>query len=209
MVGSRVQLRRVVIALAVSTAMVVLIAALLPRAYLVNDDPGFVLYLRLGMFTPWMSSVLNWVLVALYRLRDLPWYGLFLYALIVATGAVLIHSCLELIDQRPGFGRVATLLGAMVLAASHAILAIGVTWTTVSISAMGTALVAFVAHLETCRATGARVSIVRAVIYGLLFVAGFALREAAIAAVAAAVLPLLVWVGLRFLRRRHLPRPAR
>ena len=208
MVGSRVQLRRVAIALGASAAMVVLIAALLPRAYLVNDDPGFVLYLRLGMFTPWMSSVLNWVLVALYRLGDLPWYGLFLYALIVATGAVLIHSCLELVDQRPGVGRVATLLGAMVLAASHAILAIGVTWTTVSISAMGTSLVAFVAYLETCRATGSRASPWRAAIYGALFVAGFALREVAIAAVGAAVLPVLVWVGFGFLRRRYFPRAA-
>jgi hypothetical protein len=205
----RVQLRRVAIALGISTTMVVLAAALLPRAFLVNDDPGFVLYLRLGLHTPWMSSVLNWVLVALYRFSpDVPWYGLYLYLLIAAIGAVLIHTCIELIDHRPGYGRVATWLGTIMLAASHIVLAIGVTWTTVSIAALGTALVAFVAHLQTCQATGVPASPIRAVIYGLLFVAGFTLREAGIAAMGAALLPLLAWFGLRFLRSRHLPRLA-
>lgn len=189
--------------------MVVLVAALLPRAYLVNDDPGFVLYLRLGTYTPWMSPVLNKTLVALYQMSsDVPWYGLYLYALIIATGAVLIHTCLELIDRREGLGRTTTLLGATMLVASHVILAIGVTWTTVSISALGTAMVAFIAHLQTCQITKTRASPVRALVYGLLFVAGFALREAAVAAMGVALLPLLIWMGGRFLRRRHLPRPV-
>lgn len=190
-------------------AIVVLIAALLPRAYLVNDDPGFVLYLRLGAYTPWMSPALNRALVTSYELApDVPWYGLYLYGLIVASGAVLIHTCIELVDRRDGYGRIATLLGGLVLVASQIILAIGVTWTTVSISALGTALVAFVAHLQTCQATGTKASWGRAMIYGHLFVAGFALREAAIFATAAALLPLLGWIGARFVRRRHLPRPA-
>ncbi len=189
--------------------MVVLIAALLPRAYLVNDDPGFAMYLRLGTYTPWMSPVLNKSLVELYQASpDVPWYGLYLYALIIATGAVLFHTCLELIDKRDGLGRVATLLGAMMLVASHVILAIGVTWTTVSISALGTALVAFLAHLQTCQAAKTRASPIRALIYGLLFVAGFALREAAIAAMGVALLPLVIWMGARFLRHRYLPRPV-
>jgi hypothetical protein len=201
--------RRVGIALAGSTAIVVLVAALLPRAYLVNDDPGFVLYLRLGVHTPWISPVLNWALVSLYRLSpDVPWYGLYLYAVIIATGAVLMHTCMELIDRRPGFGRVATWLGAIMLCVSHVILAIGVTWTTVSISALGTAMVAFVTHLQTCRRLEVPASRLRAAIYGLLFVSGFAIREAGIFAMGAALLPLLGWVGIRFLRARHLPRPA-
>jgi len=204
-----VRLGRVAVALGGSTAMVVLIAALLPRAYLVNDDPGFALYLRLGTFTPWMSPVLNQALVSGYQVApDVPWYGLYLYALIIATGAVLIHSCIELVDRRGEYARISTSLGALLLVASHIILAIGVTWTTVSISALGTALVAFVAHLQTCHATRTPASRLRSLIYGLLFVAGFALREAAIFAMAAALLPLLVWIGVRFLRRRHLPRPT-
>src|SRR5215813_11985380 len=112
----RVKLRRAAIALGLSTAMVVLIAAFLPRMYLANDDAGFTLYLRVGVFAPWSSSVLSWALVALY--------GLYLYAVIVATGAVLFHSCFELIDRRPGFARVATWIGASMLAASQIILAI-------------------------------------------------------------------------------------
>lgn len=203
------KLRRIALALGGSTAIVVLIALLLPRAYLVNDDPGFALYLRLGDFTPWMSPVLNQALVSSYQMApDLPWYGLYLYLLIIASGAVLIHTCIELIDQRPGHGRVATRLGASMLIASHIILAIGVTWTTVSISALGTATVAFVAHLQTCHATKVPASRLRALILGLLFVAGFALRSTAIAAMAAALLPLLGWIGVRFLQSRHLPRPT-
>lgn len=200
--------RRVAIALGGSLALVVLVAALLPRGYLVNDDPGFVLYLRLGAYTPWMSPVLNRALVAAYQLApDIPWYGLYLYALIVATGAVLFHSCMELVDVRPGLGAVATRLGAVMLVASHLILAVGITWTTVSIAALGTATVAFVAHLQTCHARGTRASPGRALIYGLLLVAGFALRQAAFFAMVAALLPFLIWMGVRFLRARHLPRP--
>ncbi len=205
----RQSLRRVVFALGVSTAMVVLIALLVPRAYLVNDDPGFALYLRAGAHTPWMSPVLNWALVLAYRMSaDVPWYGLYLYAVIIATGAVLVHTCFELIEQRPGFGHIATKLGALMLCTSHIILAIGVTWTTVSISALGTAMAAFVAHLLTCQTAGTPASPLRAAIYGLVFVAGFALRDSGIAAMGAALLPLLAWTGIRFLRRRHLPRPA-
>lgn len=201
--------RRVVIAICASTAMVVVMATLLPRAYLVNDDPGFVLYLRLGSYTAWISPVLNRALVAAYEAAPgVPWYGLYLYALIVATGAVLIHSCLELIDRRPGSGRVATWLGAILLIASHLILVLGITWTTISIASLGTALVAWVAHLQACQAAGVPASRVRALVYGLLFVAGYALRQAAILAMLAALLPLLGWVGLQFLRRRHLPRPT-
>ena len=138
----------------------------------------------------------------------MPWYGLYVYGLIIATGAVLVHSCRELVDPRPGLGRIATSIGALLLVSSHVILAVGVTWTTVSISAQGTALVAFVAHVASCPANGRRVSRLRALIYGLLLVAGFMLREAAIAAMGVALLPLVVWVGVGFLRGRYLPRPA-
>src|SRR3954463_12673083 len=129
------KLRRVALALAVSTAMVVLLAALFPRIYLANDDIGFTEYLRKNMFVPWISPILVRALGFAYEQAPrVPWYGLYQYVVIIATGAVLIHTCAELIDQRPGIGRIATLLGALVISASHAILAIGVTWTTVSIS---------------------------------------------------------------------------
>ncbi|HTR49099.1 MAG TPA: hypothetical protein VMJ10_00250 [Kofleriaceae bacterium] len=128
--------------------------------------------------------------------------------MIAATGAVLTHTCIELIDPRPGFGRVATWLGTILIVASHVIVTVGLTWTTVSISALGTAVVAFVAHLQRCESRNVSSSLPRGAIYGLLFVAGFALREAAVAAAAVALFPLLVWIGINFVRRRHLPRPA-
>lgn len=205
----RKSLRKVGFALAASAALVVLVAWLVPRAYLVNDDPGFALYLRAGADAPWMSPVLSWALLSAYKLSpDVAWYGLYLYAVIIATGAVLIHTCIELVGNHSESGQVATRLGALVLCASHIILAIGVTWTTVSISAMGTATAAFVAHLQTCHAAKTRGSPVRAAIYGLLFISGFALRDSGIAAMGAALLPLLVFTAFRFLRTRHLPRPA-
>jgi hypothetical protein len=203
------QVRRVAIALGVSAAIVILVAAMVPRAFIVNDDPGLVVTIRLGAYTPWMSPVLNRLLVWLYESSpEVPWYGLYCYAVIIATGAVLIHTCLELIDGRGGVGRTATWLGAGMLAASHIILAVGITWTTVALGALGTSLVAFVAHLLTCQARQERPSWRRAVIYGVLFVAGFSLREAAVLAMGAALLPLLGWTAIHFARTRYLPRPA-
>src|SRR6185295_18403821 len=101
-----------------------------------------------------------------------PWFGLYQYALIIATGAVLIHTCSELIDRRPGVGQIITRLGALVIGASLAVLAVGITWTTVSISALGTATAAFVAHALICQADGRRISRLRGLIYGLVFVGG-------------------------------------
>ncbi len=198
------KLGRAATALAVSAAMVLVIAALFPRTYLANDDIGFTEYLRKDMFAPWISPILVRAFGFAYQeARGVPWFGLYQYAVIVATGAVLIHTCTELVDQRPGLGRVATLLGAMVLGASHAILAIGITWTTVSISALGTAAAAFVAHAQLCQAAGTAVSRLRALIYGLLFVSGYMLRLQGLGAMAVALLPLLAWAGVRFLRSRR------
>jgi len=67
MTAPRGQLRRAALALGVSTAIVVLIAWLLPRNYLVNDDPWLTQYLRKGLFTPWISPILVLVLIAAYH----------------------------------------------------------------------------------------------------------------------------------------------
>lgn len=199
--------RRVAIAIAISTAMVLVIAGIFPRIYLANDDIGFTEYLRKDMFTPWISPILaRGFGFAYLQAPDVPWYGLFQYALILATGAALIHTCTELIDQRPGLGRIATLLGALVIGASHAILVAGLTWTTVSISAVGTSVVAFIAHAQICQATGKPMSWVRALVYGLVFVSGYMLRLQGLGAVVVALMPLLAWAGLRFVRKRHIPR---
>src|ERR1051325_10300151 len=102
------QLHRAVLALGASTAIVVMVAALLPRAFLVNDDSGLVLYLRSGVFTPWISPLLVRALSAAYRHNaEVPWYGLYQYALVALSGAVVIHTCMELVDPRPGLGQVA------------------------------------------------------------------------------------------------------
>jgi len=199
-----VKLGRAATALAVSAAMVLVIAAVFPRTYLANDDIGFTEYLRKNMFAPWISPILVRAFGFAYQeAPGVPWFGLYQYAVIVATGAVLIHTCTELVDQRPGLGRVATLLGAMVLGASHAILAIGITWTTVSISALGTAAAAFVAHAQLCQAAETPVSRLRALVYGLLFVSGYMLRLQGLGAMAVALLPLLAWAGVRLVRSRR------
>ena len=199
--------KRVALSIGISTAMVVLLAALLPRIYLANDDIGFTEYLRKNTFTPWISPILARAFGLGYQeAPNVPWFGLYQYAVIIATGAVLIHTCTELIDSRPGLGQVATLIGAIVMGASHAILVVGITWTTVSISALGTGAAAFVAHLLQAQAAKKPVSRVRAVVYGLLFVSGYMLRLQGLGAMVVALAPLLGWTGLRFLQKRHLPR---
>jgi hypothetical protein len=199
--------KRVALSIGISTAMVVLLAALLPRIYLANDDIGFTEYLRKNTFTPWISPILGRAFgVAYQEAPGVPWFGLYQYAVIIATGAVLIHTCTELIDSRPGLGQVATLLGAIVMGASHAILVVGITWTTVSISALGTAVAAFIAHLLQAQAAKTPVSHLRALLYGLLFVSGYMLRLQGLGAVVVALAPLLGWTGLRFLQKRHFPR---
>jgi hypothetical protein len=203
------QPRRAALALGVSTAMVVMIAGLLPRGFLVNDDPGLIYYLRNGVFTPWISPILVQVLVAAYRHSpEVPWYGLYQYALVAVSGAVVIHTCMELVDPRPGPGRIATLLGAGALCASEVIIAVGLTWTVVSIIAAGTSMAALVAHLHVCQATGRKASVPRALGYGLLATCGYMLRTSGLGAMVAALLPLFGWLALGLLRGRHLPRPA-
>lgn len=201
------KLRGVGIALGVSTAMVLLIAAVVPRNFLANDDIALTEYLRKDMVTPWISPLLAQALGFFYQeAPGVPWYGLYQYAVIVATGAALIHTCIELIEHRPGFGRIATMLGAMVICASHAILAIGITWTTVSISAIGTAVAAFAAHVLVSHAAKKPALRLRALVYGLLFISGYALRPEGLGAAAIALLPLLGWAALRFVWNRHIPR---
>src|SRR5262245_7938039 len=203
------QLRRAALALGVSTAIVVIVAGLLPRSFLVNDDPGLTHYLRNGAFTPWISPILVRVLIAAYRLApEVPWYGLFQYALVAVSGAVVIHTCMELVDPRPGPGRFATLLGASILIASELLIAVGLTWTVVSIFALGTGTAALVAHLHLCHAPGRKATVVRALGYGLLATFGYMLRTPGLGAMVAALLPLFGWLALALWRSRHLPRPA-
>ncbi|HZJ62626.1 MAG TPA: hypothetical protein VFD36_03830 [Kofleriaceae bacterium] len=203
------QLRRAALALGISTAMVVAIAGLFPRGFLVNDDAGLVHYMRNGVFTPWVSPILVQIMIAVYRhCPEVPWYGLYEYALVAISGAVVIHTCLELVDPRPGLGRVATLLGAGALGAGEILIAVGLTWTTVSIFALGTSMAALVAHLHVCQSTGRKPSVLRALGYGLLAICGYMLRPEALGAMVAALLPLFGWLALGLLRGRHLPRPA-
>jgi hypothetical protein len=203
------KLRRAALALGISTTMVVMIAWLVPRSFLVNDDPGLIHYLRNGVFTPWISPILVRVLIAAYHHSpEVPWYGLYQYALTAVSGAVVIHTCMELVDPRPGPGRVATLLGASALGASEAVIAIGLTWTVVSIIALGTSMAALVAHLHVCQTTGRKPSVLRALGYGLLAVCGYTLRTSGLGAMVAALLPLFGWLALGLWRGRYLPRPA-
>ena len=209
MSAPRGQLRRAALALGVSTAMVVLIAWLLPRNYLVNDDPWLTQYLRKGLFTPWISPILVRVLIAAYHHGPgVPWYGLYQYAVVAVSGAVVIHTCMELVDPRSGPGRVATLIGANALVASEVVIAVGLTWTVVSIFALGSSMAALVTHLHVCRVRGHKASVPRALGYGLLALSGYMLRPSGLGAVIAALLPLLGWLALGLLRSRHLPRPA-
>jgi hypothetical protein len=200
---------RALIAFAISLAMVIVMVTLFPRVYLVNDDVGFTEYLRKNTFTPWISPPLVRVLAFAYEhVPGMPWYGLYQYALIVVIGAVIIHTVTELIDQRPGVSRSITLFGAVVLGASHAIVIRGITWTAVSISALGTGLGAFIAHALTCHVAGKPMSWSRALLYGLLFTNGYMLRYQGLGGVVIAMAPLGAWATWRFWRSRHLPRIA-
>jgi hypothetical protein len=200
---------RVVAAIGISAVMVVLIAWLLPREYLANDDIGFTEYLRQNTFTPWISPPLVRAFCFAYQVAsNVPWFGLYQYAVIFATGIALIHTCLELVDLRTLLGRAITCVGAVVVIASHAILVVGLTWTTVSISALGTALACFVAHVQNCQAAGSRISLARSLLYGLLFVSGYMLRLQGLGAIMVALAPLLAWAVWRCWRRRYLPSPT-
>lgn len=201
--------RRVALAIGISAVMVVVIAGILPREYLANDDVGFTEYLRQNTFTPWISPVLVRAFCWAYQVApDVPWFGLYQYFLIFVTGAVLAHTCLELVDPRPGIGRSLLLIGTVIFIASHAILIVGITWTTVSISAIGTASIAFIAHVQKCDADKQPISRVRALVYGLLLVGGYMLRLQGLGANAAALAPLVAWAALRCWKRRYLPKPT-
>ena len=209
MATSRGQLRRIALALGASTAIVVLVAALLPRGFLINDDPWLTLFLRRGVFTPWISPVLVRVLIAAYHHSPaVPWYGLYQYTLVALSGAVILHTCLELIDPRPGLGRITTLLGASALVASEVLIASGLTWTVVSILSLGASFAALVAHLHLCQTTGRRASLPRALGYGVLATCGYVLRPSGLGAMVAALLPLFGWLAFQLWRGRHLPRVA-
>ena len=199
---------RVVAAIGISAVMVVAIAWLLPREYLANDDIGFTEYLRQNTFTPWISPPLVRAFCFAYQVASgIPWFGLYQYVVVFATGVALIHTCLELVDLRTPLARAVTSVGAVVMIASHAIVVVGLTWTTVSISALGIALACFVAHVLNCQAIGARISRVRSLLYGLLFVSGYMLRLQGLGAILVALAPLLAWLVWRCWRRRYLPSP--
>ena len=199
--------RRIALAIGLATALVGVIAALIPRGYIANDDIGLIDYLRADALTPWISPILSRGLGFAYQQApDLPWWGLYQYGLLVASGAVLFHTCGELIERRPGLARKATWLGAVVIVCSHAIVVIGITWTTVSIASLGAALGAFVAHALLCQVSGQPMSRLRSVIYGLVFVGGYMLRPQGLFAIVVTLLPLLVWTAWRFWKKRYLPR---
>lgn len=199
--------RRVLLALGIATAIVVLVVTLVPRSYIANDDIGFTEYLRTNLGAPWISSILARGFGFAYaHASGVPWWGLYQYALVVVIGAVLIHTCLELIDQRPGLSRKVTWIGAVVLGASHAILVIGLTWTTVSISALGTSMVALAAHARLCQVAARPMSSARSLGYGVLFAAGYMLRPQGLGAMVLALAPALGWAAWRFLKARHFPR---
>jgi hypothetical protein len=195
--------RRISIAIGVATAIVVVLAALLPRSYIVNDDIGLTEYLRSSYDAPWLSPILARGLGLAYDYAPgLPWLGLYEYALIIATGAILIYSCIELIDRRPGLARYATRVGAIVLVVSLGTLATGLTWTTASIYALGTATAAFVAHIQVCHTAGQPLSRLRSLGHGLLLVNGYMLRPQGMLAMLVTLLPLLGW-GLWWCWRRR------
>ena len=73
-----------------------MIATLWPRRYIANDDIGFTKLLRQGAFVPWISPILSRTLSWAYaRVDGVPWYGLYLYGLVVYSGAVLFHALFE------------------------------------------------------------------------------------------------------------------
>ncbi len=88
-----------------------------PRSYRTNDDVGMQA-IASGDFTGspdarWVFSgpLTSWPVSALYRVADLPWYGLFQYAVHVVSGAAIVWV---LVRRRDRVGAVA-LVGALLM----------------------------------------------------------------------------------------------
>lgn len=200
--AGRVSPRGVVIA-AAAIAIIAAIA-LLRGSYLANDDDLLVEFFRDNAAAPFVAPALSQVLGAAYGAApELPWFGLWLYAVHAVALGVFAGALLELPPGAPRPLRRALWIGAAVGLAGVAALALRVTYGSAGVVACCAAVVAL-AH-ELGRDDGGRTG--RALGAGLALAVGLATRlEAGMAAVAATA-PLLAAVGWHMIRARRSPRP--
>lgn len=196
---------RRIFASVIATTGVVLIATLLPRGYFTNDDIEITEFLRENTLTPFVSPILSQALGFAYTKisGDLPWYGLTLYGLLISTGAMLIHVVTET-GSRDRMAQIALVGGAVVLTLHHAIVVVSLTFTTVAISAIGTALASFISHVSACQRTGRSVSLGRASACGTLLLFGYILRPQGLAVAAVAFVPIFALAVWRFVHTRQI-----
>ena len=194
--------RGVVIALAAIAAIVAI--ALVRGTYLANDDDLLVELFRDNAAAPFVAPVLSQAMGAAYAAApEVPWFGLWLYAVHAVALGVFAGVLLERSPDAPRPLRRALGIGAAAVLGSVAALALRVTYGSAGVVACGAAVVAL-AH-ELGRDDGGRTG--RALGAGLALAIGLATRPEAGMAAVAATAPLLAAVGWDALRTRRMPRP--
>ncbi|HET7503407.1 MAG TPA: hypothetical protein VFK02_20440 [Kofleriaceae bacterium] len=192
-------------ALGIAAVALVALIALLRGTYLAADDDILIAFFRDDAAAPFVAPVLSQAMGAAYAgAPSVPWFGLWLYVDHALALAVFAGVLLELPLDAPRALRRAGALGAAVLLAGVAALALRVTYASAGITACCAGLVALCA--EWTRADRGRPA--RALWAGAALAAGVATRFEALAGAGAAIAPLVAAAGWDLLRARRLPRPG-
>jgi hypothetical protein len=82
---------QILLSILISGLFVMFVLAIFPRAYGFTSDVGIVLCIRENIQAPYISAVLSRFLSKAYGLsREIPWYALYVYGLLVLTLAVIL-----------------------------------------------------------------------------------------------------------------------
>jgi hypothetical protein len=192
------------LARAAAAVIVVAAIALLRGTYLANDDDLLVEFFRDNAAAPFVAPALSQVMGAAYAAAPaVPWFGLWLYAVHALALAVFAGALLEMPSGAPRSLRRAIGIGAGLLLAGVAALALRVTYGSAGIAACCAGLVALCT--EIARADRGRTG--HALWAGLALAAGVATRLEAAEAAVAATAPLLATTGWDLIRARRIARP--
>jgi hypothetical protein len=187
-------LRRFLTQLAVATAYVAVIAAVLPRAYQITDDAVLTAAERGGDIVPHVGPAWSWLLVQLYDVAPgVPWHGLSLYA----AAAVALAIALELVAARTeGAPRLSVAAKAIVMIAFFPAIATP-TYTMSAILIAGAGVLVALDGLEARRSV-----VPAAAIGGGLFAVGYLIRVESPPAPLVALAPWIVRGAIAYGRRR-------
>ncbi len=183
------------LALSALPGSVVLVAAMaaLPRRAMVNDDSTIAAFLRMDTLAPYVHPALSQTLGAAYRSApNVPWFGLWQYALYAASLAALA-VVLALSSRGRRDAGIAVLLFSCVAAQVFR-----PTFTTAGLTACGVGLIAMTV-------AASRRDAALWLVAGLLVGAGCATRAPALGAAALATGPLLLQAAWRTARSGAVP----